>query len=219
MNLFRCAHLTVAVLLLVMLTGCITQYDYTNYRAHQPRSILVLPPLNESADGRATYGFLSKVTKPIAEEGYYVFPVMVVDQMMKANGLPTAGEIQQLPLIKISEVIGADAVLYSTVKEYGSKYYGFTSITWVAVKSKLVDVKTGSLIWEGRYSCTDINNFISLEMLGDPMLGVFIAPFVQASNVSRDSAHQVSELASYGIFCSGGKGLLLGPYVPWGKPR
>ena len=33
--------------LTVMFTGCATKtYDYTNFRAHPPRSILVLPPLN-----------------------------------------------------------------------------------------------------------------------------------------------------------------------------
>ena len=37
-------------LLALVLTGCATppKTDYTNFRAHRPRSILVLPPMNES---------------------------------------------------------------------------------------------------------------------------------------------------------------------------
>ncbi len=39
------------------LGGCATvkPYDYTNYRAHPPRSILVLPPLNQSTDVLGPY--------------------------------------------------------------------------------------------------------------------------------------------------------------------
>ena len=116
----------------VALSGCVTKpYDYTNFRAHPPRSILVLPPLNESTDTRGTYGYLSTVTMPLAEMGYYVFPVVVVDQYMKENGLPGAGEMHQVPLDKIRDIIGADAVLYITLKQYGSKYQVLTSTTIV----------------------------------------------------------------------------------------
>jgi hypothetical protein len=85
---------------LLALAGCQTvkPYDYTNFRAHPPRSILVLPPLNESTAVEGTYGYLTTVTRPVAERGYYVFPVAVVDQFMKENGLPTANEMQQAPL-------------------------------------------------------------------------------------------------------------------------
>ena len=59
----------------LLLAGCASRppYDYTNYRQHPPRSILVLPPLNQSTDIRGTYSYLSTVTYPLAEMGYYVF--------------------------------------------------------------------------------------------------------------------------------------------------
>lgn len=108
----------------LLLAGCATPtpYDYTNYRLHPPRSILVLPPLNESTDVRGTYSYLSTVTFPLAELGYYVFPVAIVDQFLKENGMPTAGEMHQVPLNKVVEILGADAVLYVTLQQYGSKY-------------------------------------------------------------------------------------------------
>ena len=91
-------------------SGCAVKgYDYTNYRAYPPRSILVLPPVNEGTDIRATYGYLSTVTRPIAELGYYVFPVALVDQLLKENGMPTPGEMVQVPLDKVREIVGAAA--------------------------------------------------------------------------------------------------------------
>src|SRR5277367_2093834 len=97
--------------------GCATTppFDYTNFRAHRPRSILVLPPLNNSTDVRGTYGYLSTVTRPLAELGYYVFPVAIVDQFLKENGLPSPGEMHQAPLDKLGKIFGADAVLYITL--------------------------------------------------------------------------------------------------------
>src|SRR5258706_3092071 len=111
-TLARYRLLTAALLLI--LGGCATMqpYDYSNYRAHPPRSILVLPPLNESTAIEGTYSYLSTVTQPIAEMGYYVFPVAVLDHFLKENGMPTAGEMHQAPLHKIREIVGADAVLY-----------------------------------------------------------------------------------------------------------
>src|SRR5882672_6304721 len=114
-------HLPAQMIILALsalgFSGCVNvpPYNYANYRAHPPRSILVLPPLNESTAVQGTYSYLSTVTRPIAELGYYVFPVVVVDQFLKENGMPTAGEMHQIPLNKIDEIIGADAVLYITV--------------------------------------------------------------------------------------------------------
>ncbi len=101
---------------LLLLCGCQTAKDYTEFIKHQPRSILVLPPLNESVDIAGTYGVYSSVTKPIAEMRYYVFPVTEVDLFLKENGVPAAEEMHQVSLAKFREIFGADAVLYLTVK-------------------------------------------------------------------------------------------------------
>jgi hypothetical protein len=89
---------------LLLLGGCETvkPYDYTNFHAHPPRSILILPPLNESTKVEATYGYFSTVTAPVAELGYYVYPVEVVDRFFQGNGMPTAGEMHQVPLDKVA---------------------------------------------------------------------------------------------------------------------
>ncbi len=113
--------------------------DYAPYRAHLPRSIVVLPPLNETTDVNAPYVYLSTITRPLAESGYYVFPVAAIDAFMKENGLPTAGEMQGVRLEKLREVLGADAVLYVTIEGWGPKYRIITSDTVVKARARLVD--------------------------------------------------------------------------------
>lgn len=196
---------------LLALAGCQTvpSYDYTNFRAHPPRSILVLPPINESTAIEGTYGYLSTITQPIAERGYYVFPVAVIDQFMKDNGLPTAGEMQQAPLAKLAEVTGADAVLFLDLKQYGSTYRVVNSTTTVEVVAKLVDTRTGVLLWQGRGFAQQASNG-SGNLLAD----LIAAAITQAINKKSDQAHLVSRLANANLFYPENTGLPYGPYSP-----
>lgn len=197
--------------LLGLLAGCQTAkpYDYTNFRAHPPRSILVLPPLNETTNVEGTYSYLSTVSRPIAERGYYVYPVAVVDQFLKQNGLPTAGEMHQVPLNKVAEITGADAVLFLDLKQYGSKYQILSSVTTVDVLAKLVDTRTGTLLWQGRGFAQQSGNG-SGNLLAD----LIAAAITQAINSKKDSAHQVSQLANANLFYPEATGLPYGPYSP-----
>lgn len=209
----RPAQILAAILLgsSLLLTGCqtVTPYDYTNFRAHPPRSILVLPPINESTAIEGTYSYLSTVTQPIAERGYYVFPVAVIDQFMKDNGLPTAGEMQQAPLTKIAEVTGADAVLFLDLKQYGSSYHVLNSTTTVEVLAKLVDTRTGTLLWQGRGFAQQASSGTG-NLLGD----LIAAAINQAINKKSDYAHNVSRLANANLFYPDSTGLPYGPYSP-----
>ncbi len=204
--LFPCA-------LALTLTGCVAPYDYTNFRAHPPRSLLVLAPLNESTDVRGTYGYLSGVTRPLAEMGFYVFPVAVVDQFMKENGMPTAGEMHQIPLNKISDVFGADAVLYLTVKQYGSKYQVITSTTTVAAEGKLTDVRTGVTLWEGKAIVQQSSSS------GNALADLVVVVVDQAINSSTDQAHNLAPQVNAQMFMTKDHGLLDGPYLPKEKPQ
>jgi hypothetical protein len=197
------------LLAVIAVTGCASKpYDYANFRAHPPRSILVLPPINESTDTRGTYGYLSTVSWPLAEMGYYVYPVAVVDEYMKENGLPTAGEMQQVSLKKIGEVFGADAVLYVTVKQYGSKYQVITSTVMVSAEGKLVDVRTGLTLWEG----TAIVQQSSSS--GNAIADLIVAAIDQVVNSSTDQAHFVASQVNAQMFMTRDHGLLCGPYLP-----
>ena len=119
----------VVVLLAVVLSGCATQkgYDYTAFRQNRPKSILVLPPQNHSPDIKATYSMLSQVTYPLAESGYYVLPVAVVDETFRQNGLANPGEMHAVSPGKLRQIFGADAALYLDVQKYGTTYMVLTS--------------------------------------------------------------------------------------------
>lgn len=196
------------------LAGCASKpYDYTNFRAHPPRSIVVLPPLNQSTDVKGTYGYLTTVTRPLAEMGYYVFPVAEVDQFMKENGLPTAGEMHQVSLDKIRDVLGADAVLYVTLKQYGSKYEVLSSVTTVSADAKLVDVKTGLMLWNGTVTVQQASSS------GNLIADLIVAAVDQIINSATDPAHGLSSMANFKLLTTKNHGLLYGPYFPKEKKQ
>ncbi|HKL21917.1 MAG TPA: GNA1162 family protein [Tichowtungia sp.] len=200
----------VGLILLAVLSGCVAPMDYTALRNRRPRSILVPPPLNDSTEPLATYSWLSTVTAPLAEQGYYVFPVAVVDRFFKENGLPSSYEMHQAPLNKIDEIFGADAVLYTRVKQYGTKYMLINSTTVVEVDAKLVDVKTGTTLWEGH----TLNQMSSGDS-GGGVIGMLVSAAVtQIINTSTDQAHQLCPQANAELLCTQNRGLLFGPYHP-----
>jgi len=203
-------------LLAVLATGCATNqkpYDYSAYRQNQPKSIVVLPPLNNSPDIRGTYSFLSAVTYPLAESGYYVFPVALVDQMFKENGLTQPADMHQAPVKKLAEIFGADAALYITVEKYGAIYTVVNSAVVVTAKANLVDLKTGTAIWTGQASASSEEGQNNQNSGG--LLGLLITGIIkQALNNSGDKGRDISLIASQRLLSARPSGILYGPRSP-----
>lgn len=196
--------------LLVSACARVPPPDYASYRAHLPRSILVLPPLNETTDVNAPYVYLSTITRPLAECGYYVFSVAAVDAFMKENGLPTAGEMHGVSLAKIREVLGADAVLYVTIEGWGQKYRVISSDTVVKARAHLVDVDTGSTIWTGSAFAQQSSS----AGQSDAISMLVAALITQIVSRITDPAHDLARTANGGMVSNEQHGFLLGPYHP-----
>jgi hypothetical protein len=201
----------------VLSGGCATttSFDYAAYRQHLPRSILVLPPRNESNIVEAPYIYLSTITRPLAECGYYVFPVAVVDAFMKENGMPSAEEMHGVSLHKIRDIIGADAVLYVTIEDWGQKYLIVDSMTVVQARAELIDVATGETIWKGVAHLRQGSGGG-----GDPIAKLIAVAVVQVLATSLgDPTYSVAGQANYAMTVDPNNGFLLGPYRPPGQEK
>ncbi|GEC96275.1 MAG: hypothetical protein RLZZ220_624 [Pseudomonadota bacterium] len=206
------ALLAVGVL---MLAGCATQpgYDYSAFRESRPRSILVLPPLNDSPDVNATYSMYAQTTLPLAESGYYVLPVTLVDEAFRQNGLTAPADIQQVPLKKLREIFGADAALYIKVTHYGTKYMIISSETRVSAEGKLVDLRSGATLWEGRATASSAEGD---NNSGGGALGLLLkAVITQIADTLSNRGHPIAGITADRLLSAGRpNGILYGPRSP-----
>jgi hypothetical protein len=200
----------------VVMGGCATvpPKNYTAFKQHMPRSILILPPLNETTEVGGDYSYYSSTFVPVAERGFYVFPAVLVDDMFKENGLPSAPDMHAVPLDKLRAIFGADAVLYITLLQYGTKFIIISSQTTVAAKARLVDTATGTLLWQGTVAVTQGSGDS-----GGGLIGALITAVVtQIINTKTDEGYTVSKIANAQLFIVK-QGLLAGPRHPdFGKP-
>jgi hypothetical protein len=200
------------VLLSALLTGCVTTtpYDYTAFRASNPRSILVLPPVNQTLDVSASYSFFTHVSMPLAESGYYVFPVAVVEETFRENGITDPHDIHALPLERINEVFGADSVMYIKITQYGTSYQLLVSDTRVTADATLVDGRTGELLWKGQATASSTEQS---NNNGGGLVGMLVVALVeQVVNSTTDRSYQIAGMTSGRLLSSGAvNGVLPGP--------
>ena len=216
-------HRLAAALGLALLTGCSSMKlpaprDYTAYQENMPGSILVLPPVNQSTDTDASDSVLTHVTVPLAEAGYYVTPVALVTETMRHNGVTEPAEIHALPHERLQTIFGADAALYLTITEYGTRFLVLNSLTQVSLKAELVDLRSGQSLWSGTAAANSdegSNSSGGAGLIG--LLALAIAKQVIAS--ASDADHDIAQKATQRLLSTSYNGILPGPRAAQPTPE
>ncbi len=138
------------IVVLSLLAGCATipPKDYAKFNAAKPNSILIVPAINRSVEVTAPDYFLSTITIPLAERGYYVFPVNLVKRMLEDDGLSDTNLVHNAPVEKLAKLFGADAVLYVVINQWDARYLVLTTQVTVDLAYVIKDGKTGATLWE-----------------------------------------------------------------------
>jgi len=211
----RAACLALAMGVPLLLGACAApvaqQIDYTAFRQSRPRSILVMPPVNQSPEPKAALSFLAAATVPLAEAGYYVIPVALASETFKQNGVTVAEEAQTIKLDKLRKIFGADAALYITITRYGASYRVISSAVEAAASAKLIDLRTGQELWSGQANIVLQNN-----NSGGGLAGILIGAVVdQIVNTVSDQSYKAGRMADYRMLSAGHQNsILFGPYHP-----
>ena len=206
-------------LLAIFFTGCSVKepepYDYSAFLQKKPHSILVLMPTNDSTDVAGSAAVLANAVGPLSEAGYYVFPVALVNDTFKQNGITEPNEIVAVPLNKLDKIFHADSVLYINIKDYGTSYVVVSSSTKVVLEAKLIDIKSGAKLWEG--TATAIEDSSSGQ---SSLLGMLVSAVIsQVVNTISDRSYDLAAMADAYLFSRNCHNCILyGPYSPhYGK--
>ncbi len=219
-NMFNLKSLTAAGLV-ALLAGCVSPppaHDYTAFKEADPHSIIILPPLNNTPEVIAPYSVMTQMVAPIAESGFYVFPVAVVEQTFKGNGLTVASDVHQVPVDKLHSIFGADSALYITVEEYGTSYVVISSETAVTVSASLVDLRTGVQLWQGKARASSAEQ---QNNSGGGLVGMLVVAAInQIAETITDKGFEIAAITSSRLLSSDTyNGLLYGPRSPsYGQP-
>ncbi len=186
-----------------------TPKDYTAFRTADPRSIVVVPVVNKSTQVDAPDNFLATLAIPLAERGYYVFPVNMVKRTMEDDGLSDANLVHAADPRRVAGLFGADAVLYASIEKWESQYILLSTTTTVAVQYTLKSGKTGETLWEQTiataYSPQAANT-------GNPLANLIAGAIVAAVERARPSYIPLANQANGLAFYTPGQGILEGPY-------
>jgi hypothetical protein len=216
-------HVLGAALLLasVFLGGCATPppaYDYTALNRAKPATLLVLPPLNDSPEVNALPSVWSHATLPLSEAGYYVLPVTLVNETFRQNGVTSASDAHGISTQKLRDFFGADAAVYLKVLKYGTKYQVVASDTTVQLEARVVDLRTGELLWQGTGMASSAEQ---QQQTQGGLLGLLVAAVVkQIVGTSVDASYNFAGTASMrALGAPRYNGLLPGPRSPlYGQP-
>jgi hypothetical protein len=135
---------------LLLLTGCATQsakQDLSAFNAAKPRSILVVPAANKSLDVDAPNYLLTTLSVPLAERGYYVFPVHTAKTVLEQEGYYDGDQVQKQAPEALAKLFGADAVLFVTINRWDAQYAVLATTVTVDFDYRLV-YKDGTEIWK-----------------------------------------------------------------------
>jgi hypothetical protein len=195
-------------------TGCVSKppmKDYSAFRAADPHSILVLPALNNTVAVDAPENFLSTVSRPFAERGYYVFPAHMVKSLLEKEGLADTGLIYQADTRRLNQLFNCDMALYISIEKWEAQYVIFKTYTTVAFQYTLKSCKTGETLWSNHTAMTYTpQNSSSANPLAALIADAIVAAMEKAAPRYIPLAQQANLLAA----ATAGSGIPGGPYQP-----
>lgn len=199
-------------LMVVVLTGCASapaKKDLSAFNAVAPRSILVVPAINKSLDVDAPNYLLSTLTVPLAEKGFYVFPVNTAKFVLEQEGFYEGEQIHQQPPETLAKLFGADAVLYVTIKRWDAQYAIIAATVTVEFDYRMV-ARDGTEIWQAnqrmQYSPQNNNS-------GGSPLAMLISAAINAA-IARAAPNYLplTQQANQMVFVLGPNAIPNGPY-------
>ena len=206
--------LSVAALSLA-LAGCVASgpqaKDYSDFRTENPKSILVLPALNNSGAVEAPEFFLSTVSQPFAQRGHYVFPANMVKSLLEDEGLSDPALLYGADTRRLDRMFGCDTALYLTIERWESQYVVLATSTNVTFTYDLRSCKSGESVWIHTQQLTYSPQASSSDNpLADLLAQAIISAIEKGSPNYIPLARQANALAAGTV----GQGIPAGPYLP-----
>jgi len=145
-----------AIALCIQLTGCaaptiLTKGEaYPNMYQNETHSIVVVPAINRSTAADAPELYSTTIAQPLAEAGYYVMPIPMVEMMLSYEGVSDGEQLRNVDMGKFNIMFGADSVLFVTINQWDTNYFVTGGNVTVGADFELISTKTNQVLWTYR---------------------------------------------------------------------
>ncbi len=180
-------YYVISILLLVGMSGCAPVHKVTKGEkfpgmyTEKPRSLLIMPPMNESTAADAKDYYATTIEIPLAFHGFYVFPYELTADVLKQQGIYDAELLYNMPLNKFYDYFGADAVLFTRIRKWDTSYAVLASTLTVSIDAEIKSTKTSQTLW--KYNGTVVVDLSGGDS-GGSLVGLIAKAIVTAVNTA-----------------------------------
>ena len=155
-------------------------------------TLLVMPPINNSANVEAKDLLYTSISRPLAEAGYYVISPLLAMDVLKAESAYDAEMFFDAPLTAFQNYFGADAVVFSVIDTWTKRGLGIETKIRYVIKSAY----TNEILFDR--SC-DLYLDLSLNSNSRSALGALIDLAASAINTAATDHIVAARKANYYI--------------------
>ena len=129
------------VIFCCMVTSCgmfntvTRESQYAKMYEEKPVTLLVMPPINNSANVEAKELLYTSISRPLVEAGYYVISPLLAMDVLKAESAYDSEIFFDAPLTTFQNYFGADAVVFSVIDTWTKKGFGIQTKIRYVIKS------------------------------------------------------------------------------------
>jgi hypothetical protein len=109
--------------------------QYAKMYEEKPVILLVMPPINNSANVEAKELLYTSISRPLVEAGYYVISPLLAMDVLKAESAYDSEIFFDAPLTTFQNYFGADAVVFSVIDTWTKKGFGIQTKIRYVIKS------------------------------------------------------------------------------------
>lgn len=174
------------LLILGVVIGCLTScttpvtlsQQYPKMYEEKPLSIAIMPPINHTTHVEAKDFFYTTLYMPLCEKGYYVYSPYLTMELFQQESAYDAELFLNGSLTAFKEVLGADAVMFTIIKDWSrSNIGGRLSVT---IEYVLRSTKTGETLYNREGHIT-VDTSISSGMGGLELLVDMVATAINTA--------------------------------------
>lgn len=167
--------------------------QYALMYEEKPVTLLIMPPINNTANVKAKEYLYTSISRPLAEAGYYVISPMLAMDILKEESAYDAELFTEGSLNAFKEHFGADAVVFSEINSWTKSGFGIRTDIRYFIRS----AHTGETLFDR--SC-NLYLDLSVDSGSNSALAALLELAASAINTAATEHITAARNANYYIF-------------------